>query len=127
MWRTLLTVFLPTFMLLTIFAGTAKADAGAAVVLWPGGAPGALGSAPEWGVDPARIGILGFSAGGHLASTLGTHFDAGSAAAADPVGRVSSRPDLLILIYPVITMREMTHAGSKRNLLGTQPTPGLVA
>jgi acetyl esterase/lipase len=83
--------------------------------------------ASEWGVDPKRIGILGFSAGGHLASTLGTHFDAGNASASDPIERVSSRPDLLILIYPVITMRELTHAGSKRNLLGAQPTPELVA
>ena len=83
--------------------------------------------AAEWGVDPTRVGILGFSAGGHLASTLGTHFDAGDAAAADAVERVSSRPDLLILIYPVITMRGLTHAGSKRNLLGPRPSPDAVA
>ncbi len=83
--------------------------------------------ASEWGLDPARVGILGFSAGGHLAATAGTHFDAGRAGDADPVERVSSRPDLLILIYPVITMREKTHAGSRRNLLGENPTPELVA
>jgi acetyl esterase/lipase len=82
--------------------------------------------AAEWGLDPARIGILGFSAGGHLASTLGTHFDAGQSDAADPIERVSSRPDLMVLVYPVITMREFTHAGSKRNLLGTQPSSELV-
>jgi acetyl esterase/lipase len=83
--------------------------------------------AAEWGLDPARVGILGFSAGGHLASTAGTHFDAGRADAADPVERVSSRPALMLLIYPVITMREKTHAGSKRNLLGENPPPELVA
>lgn len=83
--------------------------------------------AKEWGLDPARIGILGFSAGGHLASTTGTHFDAGKADSADPIERVSSRPDLMVLIYPVITMREKTHAGSKKNLLGENPTPELVA
>ena len=83
--------------------------------------------AAEWGLDPARVGILGFSAGGHLASTAGTHFDAGRADAADPVERVSSRPSVMILIYPVITMREKTHAGSKRNLLGENPTPEQVA
>ena len=83
--------------------------------------------AAEWGLDPARVGILGFSAGGHLASTAGTHFDAGRADAADPVERQSSRPDLMILIYPVITMREKTHAGSRRNLLGADPKPELVA
>jgi acetyl esterase/lipase len=83
--------------------------------------------ASEWGLDPERVGILGFSAGGHLASTAGTHFDAGKSDATDPVERVSSRPSLLILIYPVITMREQTHAGSKRNLLGENPTPELVA
>ena len=83
--------------------------------------------AAEWGLDAGRVGILGFSAGGHLASTAGTHFDAGSPAAADPVERLGSRPDVLILIYPVITMREKTHAGSKRNLLGESPAPELVA
>src|SRR5258708_22364954 len=57
--------------------------------------------AREWGLDPQRIGILGFSAGGHLAATAGTHFTAGQAEATDPVERVSSRPDLMILIYPV--------------------------
>ena len=83
--------------------------------------------AAEWGIDVRRIGILGFSAGGHLASTAATHFDAGKADAADPIERVSSRPDLVILIYPVITMREQTHAGSKKNLLGDHPDSRLVA
>ena len=83
--------------------------------------------ASEWGLDPQRIGILGFSAGGHLASTAGTHFDSGKPDAQDVIERVSSRPNLMILIYPVITMREMTHAGSKKNLLGDQPSPELVA
>ena len=83
--------------------------------------------AKEWNLDPNRIGILGFSAGGHVASTIGTHFDQGSANATDPIERVSSRPDRLILIYPVITMREFTHAGSKRQLLGENPSNELVA
>ena len=83
--------------------------------------------AAEWRLDPERIGILGFSAGGHVASTAGTHFDAGQPTAADAIERVSSRPDVLILIYPVITMRELTHAGSKKNLLGTEAKPELVA
>ncbi len=83
--------------------------------------------AAEWGLDPARVGILGFSAGGHLASTAGTHFDMGKPDAADPVERVSSRPSVMILIYPVITMREKSHAGSRRNLLGENPSPELVA
>ena len=203
-------LLLSTFMLPATLAGTAEANADAPFVLWPGGAPGAVGHEPEdiptltpylppkekatgaaivvcpgggyqnlsdyegrpvaewlntlgvaafvlkyrlgpryqhpamledaaralrtvraraseWGVDPARIGILGFSAGGHLASTLGTHFDAGNAGATDPVERVSSRPGLMILIYPVITMRELTHAGSKKNLLGPRPSPDAVA
>ena len=83
--------------------------------------------AAEWGLDRQRIGILGFSAGGHLASTLGTHFDSGKPDASDPIERVSSRPDLLVLVYPVITMREKTHAGSKKHLLGENPSPELVA
>lgn len=82
--------------------------------------------AKEWGIDPQRIGIIGFSAGGHLASTAGTHFDAGDAASADPVARQSSRPDFMILIYPVITMDTSTHGGSRKNLLGPEPTPELV-
>lgn len=82
--------------------------------------------AKEWNIDANRIGILGFSAGGHLASSLGTHFDAGAAEAKDEIDRVSSRPDLMILIYPVITMGELTHGGSKLNLLGPNPTPDVV-
>lgn len=83
--------------------------------------------AGEWGIDPRRLGVIGFSAGGHLASTTGTHFDAGSAASADPIERASSRPDFMILIYPVITMRDsVTHNGSRLNLLGREPTPELV-
>lgn len=82
--------------------------------------------AGEWNLDAKRIGILGFSAGGHLASTLATHFDAGNPDAKDPIDRVGSRPDLVILIYPVITMGEFTHKGSKTNLLGENPTAELV-
>lgn len=82
--------------------------------------------AKEWNLDQNKIGILGFSAGGHLASTLGTHFDAGKSDAKDSIERVSSRPDVQILIYPVITMSELTHAGSKKNLLGDNPSAELV-
>jgi acetyl esterase/lipase len=82
--------------------------------------------AAEWACDPKRIGIMGSSAGGHLASTLLTHFDAGRPDAADPVERVSSRPDRGILCYPVITLGEFTHQGSKHNLLGPNPDPALV-
>src|SRR5262249_13221731 len=83
--------------------------------------------AVEWDVNPARIGILGFSAGGHVASTAGTTFDQGDARSPDPVERVSSRPDLMVLIYPVITMAEKAHSGSRRNLIGSNPEPALVA
>ncbi len=82
--------------------------------------------AQDWGIDPHRVGIMGSSAGGHLASTAVTHFDAGDPNAADPVERQSSRPDLGILCYAVITMGEFTHEGSKRNLLGPDPSPELV-
>jgi acetyl esterase/lipase len=82
--------------------------------------------AAEWKLDPKRIGILGFSAGGHVASTIGTHFDAGQPGSSDPIERVSSRADLLVLIYPVITMGQFTHAGSKKQLLGDSPTPEMV-
>ena len=75
------------------------------------------------GLDPARVGIIGSSAGGHLAATLMTHFDAGKADAADPIERESSRPDLGVLCYPVITMGEFAHAGSRNQLLGANPTP----
>jgi acetyl esterase/lipase len=78
------------------------------------------------GLDPKRVGIIGSSAGGHLASTLLTHFDAGVPDAADAVERESSRPDLGILCYPVITMGPFTHPGSKKNLLGEKPDPELV-
>lgn len=83
--------------------------------------------AKEWNVDPDRIGIIGFSAGGHLVSSLATHFDAGKSDAEDAVDRASCRPDFVILGYPVITLTEpYTHAGSRRNLLGENPDPQTV-
>jgi acetyl esterase/lipase len=82
--------------------------------------------AGEWKIDAKRVGLMGSSAGGHLASTLLTHFDAGRAEAEDPVERQSSRPDLGILCYPVITMGQFTHQGSKNNLLGNEPSADLV-
>ena len=82
--------------------------------------------AAEWKIDPERIGILGFSAGGHLASTIGTHFDAGKPDSSDPIERVSSRPNVMVLIYPVITMKDATHAGSRKYLLGPDPSPDLL-
>ncbi len=78
-------------------------------------------NAESWQIDPQRIGIMGFSAGGHLASTAGTHFDAGNPQADDPIDRQSCRPDFMVLVYPVVTMGEKTHGGSKNNLLGLVP------
>ena len=84
--------------------------------------------AKEFGVAPNRIGIWGFSAGGHLASTAATHFDAGNASASDEVERMSSRPDFAVLAYPVLTFTEeqYVHKGSRRNLLGDNPDAALV-
>lgn len=83
--------------------------------------------AEEYGVSADRIGMMGFSAGGHLTATAGTHFDAGRPDSPDRVERASSRPDFLILCYPVISFDpEIAHMGSRRNLLGEQPDPKLV-
>ncbi len=83
--------------------------------------------AADWNIDAKRIGVLGFSAGGHLASSAVTHFDDGNSSAADPVDKLSCRPDLGILIYPVITMTDpFTHRGSRANLLGKDPDPALI-
>ena len=83
-------------------------------------------NAKKWNLDPGKIGIMGFSAGGHLASTAGTHFDKGDPKAKDPIDRISCRPDFTILVYPVVTMGRHTHGGSRRNLLGSRPTAELV-
>ncbi len=77
-------------------------------------------------IDSTKIGIMGFSAGGHLASTAATHFDGGDPKATDAVDRVSCRPDFAILVYPVISMGGTTHRGSRTNLLGKDPSPELV-
>jgi acetyl esterase/lipase len=83
--------------------------------------------ASEWGIKPNQIGIWGFSAGGHLASTSGTHFDSGDTSAADPINRQSSRPDFMILAYPVISLEDpYAHVGSRLNLLGEKPDPALI-
>lgn len=83
--------------------------------------------AAEFGIAGDRIGLMGFSAGGHLAATAGTHFDAGKADSTDPIDRAGSRPDFLILAYPVVSFDPaITHAGSVRNLLGENPDPKLI-
>lgn len=76
--------------------------------------------AADWKLDPKRIGVLGFSAGGHLASTISTHWDDGNAGSEDPIEKVSSRPDAQVLIYPVVTMGPTGHGGSRVNLLGKE-------
>jgi acetyl esterase/lipase len=83
--------------------------------------------AKEWNVSPERIGVMGFSAGGHLASTVSTHFDNGQPDADDPIERFSSRPDFSVLAYPVISFTaEYSHRGSAKNLLGENPAPELL-
>src|SRR5258706_2997597 len=82
--------------------------------------------AADYRISPDRVGIMGFSAGGHLASSAGTHFDAGNPSASDPIDRMGSRPDFLILGYPVISFVAYTHQGSKTALLGANPDPQLV-
>jgi len=82
--------------------------------------------AADWKIDPAKVGIIGFSAGGHLAATAATHFDDGDPKSADPTERQSSRPNFAILVYPVVSMGELGHGGSRRNLLGTDAKPELV-
>jgi acetyl esterase/lipase len=85
-------------------------------------------NAVAWSLDPKRIGIMGFSAGGHLASTAATHATTGDPKSDDPIERVSSRPDLQVLLYPVITFTDEpnVHKGSRTNLLGPSPSPDLV-
>lgn len=83
--------------------------------------------ASEWKIDPNRVGVMGFSAGGHLASTAATHFDAGDPSAKDPIERIKSRPDVAILCYAVITMTDPhTHKGSRKNLLGDAPSQEMI-
>jgi acetyl esterase/lipase len=80
-------------------------------------------NASKFNIDSTKIGIMGFSAGGHLASTLGTHF---KTSLIDNPKNISLRPDFMVLLYPVVTMNDLTHAGSKRNLLGLTPTAELI-
>ena len=82
--------------------------------------------AAEWGLRSDRIGIMGFSAGGHLASTAATHFDDGDAQAKEPTDRIGCRPDFAVLIYPVVTMGKLTHGGSRTALLGKEPSAELI-
>ena len=84
-------------------------------------------NAKDWNIDPAKVGIIGFSAGGHLAATAATRFDGGDPTAEDPVDRLGCRPDFAVLVYPVITMGEGTHGGSRKNLLGENPSAEMMA
>jgi len=83
--------------------------------------------AEEWHLDANRLGIMGFSAGGHLAASAGTHDDLGDPAAKDPIDRVSCHADFMVLVYPVISMQDgLTHGGSRKNLLGENPSEDLI-
>ncbi|WP_298864461.1 GDSL-type esterase/lipase family protein [uncultured Gimesia sp.] len=83
-------------------------------------------NAKRWKINPKRVGIMGFSAGGHLAATAVTHYDAGNPEADNLIDRQSSRPDFGILVYPVVTMGKHTHKGSRKNLLGPDPSQKLI-
>jgi len=84
-------------------------------------------NASKWNIDTAKVGIMGFSAGGHLAASLVTHFDYGNPFSDDPIERLSSRPNFAILMYPVISMYEPdVHKGSRENLLGKNPSEELL-
>src|SRR5258708_23315078 len=82
-------------------------------------------NAPAWGLDSKRVGIIGFSAGGHLAATAANHFDGGDPQSTDPIERVSSRPDVHILLYPVMTLTDeaIVHKGSRTWLVGNNAAP----
>lgn len=82
--------------------------------------------AKELKVDAKKIGLMGFSAGGHLASTGGTHYDKGDSAAKDPIDQVGCRPDFLVLIYPAVSMGEFAHKGSREILFGKTPDPKMI-
>ena len=83
--------------------------------------------ASDWNIDPSKIGVMGFSAGGHLASTLGTHFDYGNKNSSDSIERTSCRPDFMVLMYPVISFTDPNmHTGSRDALLGKDADPNLV-
>jgi acetyl esterase/lipase len=83
-------------------------------------------NAKEWNVDPKRVGVIGSSAGGHMVAMLATHFDKGNPDAADPIERQSCRPDLGVLCYPVISMDKYIHRGSKKFLIGENPSQALI-
>ena len=83
-------------------------------------------NAKKWEIDPERVGVLGFSAGGHLTSSTGVHFDLGDPNADDPIKKQSCRPDFMVLVYPVISMtQDYMHRGSRTNLIGENPDPEL--
>ena len=84
-------------------------------------------NAAAWNIDPEKIGVMGFSAGGHLASTLGTHFDNGNPSSSDSIDRLSCRPDFMVLVYPVISFVDSSaHRGSREALIGKNPDEKLV-
>ncbi|HAS60203.1 MAG TPA: esterase [Algoriphagus sp.] len=80
-----------------------------------------------WNIDPEKVGVMGFSAGGHLASTLSTQFSYELERTKDKIDNISARPDFSILVYPVITFQDQyTHGGSRKNLLGEKPSQELI-